>query len=159
METANSVSSMHFSTSAMASPRVLPFSSLTRVARSCICFSSRCLYRKRICTRSLIGVRLQAGKAALAELTASSRSAPVEQGISASRDPSRGEITDRLRADETSVKAPLIKFWRRPYLALASIAPASFSWTSGLFIFVFFSVQLQFNEKRQTNDGEAPIYC
>ena len=74
-ETANSVSSIHFSISATDSLYTLPFSSLHNSANSTKCFSNKLLYRKNICTLSLIGVLLHFGNAALAASTALSKSA------------------------------------------------------------------------------------
>src|SRR5689334_13734222 len=55
-EQANSVSSIHFSISAVASLIVFPFSSLINSDSSFKFCSNKNLYRKKICTLSLIGI-------------------------------------------------------------------------------------------------------
>src|SRR5450631_4504984 len=87
-----------------------------------------------------MGVLLQRGKAFWAAITAASSSDAAEQGISASRAPSRGDMTGIDLPGEALTKFPLIKFFRRPYL---------------LALIVSFCVVLQFNTKNaNTNDAE-----
>src|SRR5687768_10760049 len=109
-EQANSVSSMHFSTSATDSPMVLPFSCEHRRASSGSCFSSKVLYRKKTCTLSFIGVRDQAGNAKWAAATALSRSAFDDNGTVDNSCPSMGEITGIVRPASGSTNLPPIKF-------------------------------------------------
>src|SRR5882757_606161 len=63
-----------------------------------------------------MGILLQMGKAARAVFTATSSSPGEEQGISAKRAPSWGEMTGILRAEALAIKRPPMKFFIRPYL-------------------------------------------
>src|SRR5215213_10653454 len=114
-EQANSVSSIALATSASASPRVFPCSSLINPASCSRCRSSRARYRKNTCTRSLIGVPAQAGNAEAAELTAVSKSAADESGTRARRLPSLGFVTSR-NAPFPSTNLPSMKFRAFGYL-------------------------------------------
>src|SRR5688572_16616076 len=93
IEQANSVSTIDFSTSAFASSRVLPFSSETRFVSSSKFFSSKYLYLKKTCTRSLIGVLLHTSNAFFADSTAAFSSSTVDIGTLDSKFPSSGDTT------------------------------------------------------------------
>src|SRR5687767_8559078 len=105
-EQANSVSSIHFSISARASPSVFPFSSLQSALSSSRFFSNKYLYRKKTWTLSFIGVLLQDLNANLADLTAASRSFAVDIGTVDNKLPSIGDITSSVLAEEASTKFP-----------------------------------------------------
>src|SRR4051812_5917144 len=105
-EQANSVSSADFNTSARPSERILPFSSVTSAESSSMFFSSSALYRKKTCTRSLIGIPDQIGNAFFAASTARSTSLADDNGTREITLPSAGLVTSRCCSTLGSTNVP-----------------------------------------------------
>jgi hypothetical protein len=67
-----------------------------------------------------MGIRLQAGKAALAERTAASRSFAADKGTVDSKAPSKGEMTGRVAEVDAFTNCPRIKFCTGAYFIIIS---------------------------------------